>query len=213
MQYSECGCRRESGLVILESIVTSVDESARVNIAPMGPRVAGDWCGGRCEDIDVVLRPFNSSRTYRNLVQTGKAVVHVTDDVELFARSAVDAIAAEEVEKLVEQIDDGRWWRLRDCHRWFAIEVESVVGQGPRVDMQCRVVQMGIVRPFFGFNRARHAVIEAAILATRTHVLPPDEIRDQISQLEPLIDKTGGSTEHSAFEFLRKSIDDRLAMR
>ena len=179
----------------------------------MGPRVVGDWSGGRCKDIDIVLRPFNSSRTYRNLLETGRAVIHVTDDSELFARAAVDAITAEEVEKLVQQIDDTAWWRLRDCHRWFAIEVESISSQEPRVDMQCRVVQMGVVRPFFGFNRARHAVIEAAILATRTHLLPPGEIRDEISRLQPLIDKTGGSTEHSAFEFLRKTIDDRLAVR
>ncbi len=85
--------------------------------------------------------------------------------------------------------------------------------QQPRVDMQCRVVRTGIVRPFFGFNRAKHAVIEAAILATRTHVLPPDEIRDEIDRLTPLIDKTGGPAEHTAFEFLRKTIDDRLASR
>ena len=198
--------------MILESIVTSIDDSARVNIAPMGPRVLGDWSGDSCKDIDIVLRPFNTSRTYRNLLDTHRAVVHVTDDVQLFAKAAVDAIDAEEVEQLVQQIDDTAWWRLRDCHRWFAIEVESISSGEPRVDMHCRVVQMGRVRPFFGFNRAHHAVIEAAILATRTHVLPPDEIRDQISRLRPLIDKTGGSTEHSAFEFLRKTIDDRLSM-
>jgi hypothetical protein len=199
--------------VILEAIVTSVDDRARVNIAPMGPRVVGDWSGASCDDITFVLRPFNSSRTYRNLIETRKAVVHVTDDSELFAKAAVDAIESDEVEKLVQQIDASLWWRLRDCHRWFALEVESISRQVPRVDMQCRVVQMGIVRPFFGFNRGKHAVIEAAILATRTHVLPPDEIRDEIDRLTPLIDKTGGSAEHSAFEFLRKTIDDRLASR
>ena len=199
--------------MILESIVTSIDDSARVNIAPMGPRILGDWSGEHCSDIDVVLRPFNSSRTYQNLLATRRAVVHVTDDVDLFAKAAVDAIAEEEVGKLVQQIEDTSWWRLRDCHRWFAVEVESISDDQPRVDMKCRVVRMGMVRPFFGFNRARHAVIEAAILATRTHVLPPDEIRDQIRSLRPLIDKTGGSTEHSAFDFLRKTIDDRLSVR
>lgn len=205
--------RRESGFVILESIVTSADDQGRVNIAPMGPRVVGDWSADRREDMAFVLRPFNSSRTYRNLIETRKAVVHVTDDAKLFATAAVDAIDEIEIEKLVQQIDGTRWWRLRDCHRWFAVEVESISSQEPRVDMQCRVVYTGIVRPFFGFNRAKHAVIEAAILATRTHVLPPDEVRDEINRLRPLIDKTGGPAEHSAFEFLRKTIDDRIASR
>jgi hypothetical protein len=79
--------------------------------------------------------------------------------------------------------------------------------------MLCRVIRAGTVRPFFGFNRAKHAVIEAAILATRTNLLPPDQIRDQLSRLQPLIDKTGGPAEHGAFDFLRKTIDDRLASR
>jgi len=203
----------ESGFVILESIVTSVDSQTRVNIAPMGPRVIGDWSGDSNEEMAFVLRPFNSSRTYRNLIETRKAVVHVTDDAELFAKAAVDAIESDAVEKLVQQIDGTLWWRLRDCHRWFAIEVESISDTQPRVDLQCRVVRTGIVRPFFGFNRAKHAVIEAAILATRTHVLPPEEIRDEVDRLSPLIDKTGGTAEHTAFEFLRKTIDDRLASR
>lgn len=199
--------------MILESIVTSVDAGARVNIAPMGPRVVGDWAGVNCQDMTLILRPFNSSRTYHNLITTRKAVVHVTDDAELFAKAAVNAIESNDVDKLVQQIPGTAWWRLRDCHRWFAVDVESISSEEPRVDMHCRVVEMGIVRPFFGFNRAKHAVIEAAILATRTHVLPADEIRSEIDRLEPLIDKTGGSAEHNAFEFLRKTIDDRLAIR
>ncbi len=200
--------------MILESIVTSVDGEGRVNIAPMGPHVEPDFSVADVEGMSIVLRPFNSSRTYRNLIDSRKGVIHVTDDVELFAKAAVDALAPEMIAELVWQIDNTAWWPLRDCHRWFAVEVESVSKhQEPRVDMRCRVVQSGVVRPFFGFNRAKHAVIEAAILATRTHVLRPEEIHEAIDRLQPLIDKTGGPTEHSAFEFLRKTIDDRIASR
>ena len=35
------------------------------------------------------------------------------------------------------------------------------------------VVDSGRLRDFFGFNRAKHAVIEAAILATRIDFLEP----------------------------------------
>jgi len=73
------------------------------------------------------------------------------------------------------------------------------------------VVESRIVRPFFGLNRAKHAVIEAAILATRTHLLPPTEIRDQIARLQPLVDKTAGRVETESFQFLCQYIDDRLA--
>ena len=75
--------------------------------------------------------------------------------------------------------------------------------------MQCRIVHSGVQRPFFGFNRAKHAVIEAAILATRTHLLSADEIQEQIGRLVPLIDKTAGDQEQAAFAFLRETIQHR----
>ena len=75
--------------MILESIVTSVDKQGIVNIAPMGPTVDSSI-------QTITLRPFRSSRTYQNLSTTGQAVVHVSDDVMLFARAAMDAIDATE---------------------------------------------------------------------------------------------------------------------
>jgi uncharacterized protein len=197
--------------VILESIVTSVDRQGLVNIAPMGPRVDSIDSRDDPQPLTFLLRPFDSSHTYRNLIATRKGVIHVTDDAELFAKAAVDALRPEQSAELVERWGDSDWWPLRDCHRWFAVAVESVSDDRPRVEMVCRVVESKTVRPFFGFNRAKHAVIEAAILATRTHLLQPQEILEEIERLQPLIDKTGGPAEHSAFDFLRETIDDRLA--
>lgn len=190
-------------LVIVESIVTTVDEDGQVNIAPMGPQTNPKL-------TQFVLRPFTSSRTYANLVATGRAVIHVTDDVKLFAAAAIDAIDQRAAGELVSPIGGGEFQVLKDCHRWFAVEVVSVDAAGPRVEMPCRVVDSGTQSPFFGFNRAKHAVIEAAILATRTGILPAEEIRDGVKRLRPLIDKTAGHDEHEAFEMLTRTIDERL---
>ncbi len=190
--------------MILESIVTSVDIAGVVNIAPMGPRVESD----ANDETIFVLRPFDSSQTYQNLLHTRAAVIHVTDDVSLFARAAVGKI---DPSGLVQQFETTSWWPLIDCHRWFAVEVQSISNDAPRTDIRCRVVQARQVRPFFGFNRAKHAVIEAAILATRTAILAADDIRDQIDRLQPLVDKTAGPVETEAFEFLKQTIHDRLA--
>lgn len=198
--------------MILESIVTSIDTRGRVNIAPMGSTVDEDPTGVM-EGSMIHLRPFETSQTYNNLLSTGKAVVHVTDDADLFAKAATDAIDAQQVRKRIEQIGDTTWWRLVDCHRWFAVEVAETRGDGPRFEMDCRVVLMGEVRPFFGFNRAKFAVIEAAILATRTHLLTSEHIHSEMERLRPLIDKTGGAAEHGAFSYLEKTIDDRLSRR
>ena len=79
--------------------------------------------------------------------------------------------------------------------------------------MTCRIVKSGVAAPFFGFNRAKHAVIETAILATRTHLLPPRQIREQSEQLRPLIEKTAGADEQEAFALLTGTIDERLQTR
>ena len=192
--------------MILESIVTTVDAAGCVNIAPMGPRT-------NPSQSEFVLRPFSSSRTYSNLMATRRAVIHVTDDASLFAKAAVDAIDQETALGLVQPIDEGRFWVLQNCHRWFAVEIATITGQEPRLEMQCRVINSGTEGPFFGFNRAKHAVIEAAILVTRTHLLEPADIRDQFDRLQPLIDKTAGPDEHEAFALLTRTIHERLDSR
>lgn len=195
--------------MILEAIVTSIDLNGTVNLAPMGPVVADDF-GAQKNPERLVLKPFRSSLTYQNLMATGKAVVHVTDDVSLIAKTAVGKLSSSEIAGLVRQWDDSQWWRLRICHRWMAVQVEAVSEEQPRVEMDCRVVHSEVEKPFFGFNRAKFAVIEAAILATRTHLLSADQIQEELSRLQPLIDKTGGQTEQTAFDFLRKTIDERI---
>ena len=195
--------------MILEAIVTSADANGNVNLAPMGPVVSDDFGEQKSPDR-LILKPFNSSLTYRNLIATGKAVVHVTDDVSLIARTAVGELGANEISSLVQQWEDSQWWHLRTCHRWMAVQVEAVSDHQPRVEMDCRVVHCETEKPFFGFNRAKFAVIEAAILATRTQLLAAEQIQAELDRLRPLIEKTGGQAEQTAFDFLRKTIDERI---
>jgi hypothetical protein len=69
------------------------------------------------------------------------------------------------------------------------------------------VVHSGRFRDFFGFNRAKHAVVEAAILASRIHILPASEISAEFRRLGVLVDKTGGPQEHEAFKFLLQYVE------
>lgn len=71
----------------------------------------------------------------------------------------------------------------------------------------------GVVRPFVGFQRARHAVLEAIILATRTSILEPAVIWEEIRHWQPLVDKTGGPREREAWELVMSIIEQRLANR
>ncbi len=134
-----------------------------------------------------------------------RAVIHLTDDVELIARSAVgklDAVAV--TEKLLEH-----WWKLRDCCRWFAVEVsaQEVDSHPDRVRAHCRIVHQGEQRSMLGFCRAKHAVIEASILATRISFLGRSEVKHQMELLRPLIEKTGGLSEQMAWTQLERFVD------
>ena len=75
-----------------------------------------------------------------------------------------------------------------------------------RVRIEAEVVHAGRLRDFFGFNRAKHAVVEAAILATRTAFLPREEIEAEFAKLAVIVGKTGGPQETEAFDFLRAHI-------
>ena len=72
-----------------------------------------------------------------------------------------------------------------------------------RTRIEAEVVHTGRVRDFFGLNRAKHAVVEAAILATRTAFLPRDDILAEYRKLAVVVQKTGGDQERQAFELLQ----------
>lgn len=182
--------------MILEGIVTSLSASGEVNVAPMGPRVDASM-------RRLLLRPFPTSQTYRNLKAHGEGVFHVTDDVLLLARAALGPIELPPLlpARLV------RGFVLRDACRSYEFRVCSIDEREERVRIEADVVHAERLRDFFGFNRAKHAVVEAAILATRTHFLPLAEIQDEYRRLAVIVDKTGGEQEREAFEFLRQHVE------
>jgi hypothetical protein len=185
--------------MILEGIVTTLSAAGEVNIAPMGPHVDLNDAGG--ELTRFVLRPFRSAQTYANLQAHGEGVLHVTDDVLLLARSAVGAL---EPLPALRPATHVRGLVIADACRYHEFRITACDDSTERVRLEAEVVHTGRLRDFFGFNRAKHAVVEAAILATRTALLPLDEIEAEYRRLAVLVEKTGGPQEHEAFDFLRQ---------
>jgi hypothetical protein len=185
---------------LLEGIVTTLDRDGAPHIAPMGPIVDAEFNW-------LLLRPFRTSNTFANLRRSGQGVLHVTDDVELLARAAVGRL--EQAPRLVraEAIEGVI---LADACRWYAFRVESLDDRGERTQIVARVADRGRIRDFFGFNRAKHAVVEAAILATRIHLLDPNQIHDDFARLALLVEKTGGRQERRAFGFLEQYVSENL---
>jgi hypothetical protein len=185
---------------LLEGIVTTLDSNGAPHIAPMGPLVDEDFNW-------LLLRPFRTSATYANLKRSREGVLHVTDDVELLARAAVSRL--EQMPRL-ERAAAVEGVILADACRWYAFRVESLDDRDERTKIVARVVARRRIRDFFGFNRAKHAVVEAAILATRIGLLEPDHIRSEMARLAALVEKTGGRQEHRAFSFLQEFLNEAV---
>ena len=184
--------------MILEGIVTTTNEDGSPNISPMGPIV--DREVSRLE-----LRPYQPSRTYQNLKRHPEGIFHITDDVELLARCAV---GSPPVSPTVTPATAVRGWILSNSCRWYAFRAVDIDDKEPRTTIRCEIVERGKIRDFFGFNRAKHAVLEAAILATRLHLLPREEILREFARLEIPVQKTAGDQEERAFEFLKEYVQN-----
>lgn len=178
--------------MIIETIVTTVAPDDAVNIAPMGV----EWG----EDA-LVLKPFLETVTFRNVRATGVAVVNLIDDVLLFARAAIGNPAAP-----VLPATSVRGVTLADACSWRELEVRSLDATPPRARIEMHVLHRGVRREFIGFNRARHAVLEAAIYATRVHLLPREFLLTECSRLQGIVDKTAGPREFEAMALLTEHI-------
>jgi hypothetical protein len=181
--------------MIVESIVTTVGTDGRVNCAPMGV----EWG----EEV-IVLKPFLETATYRNVVATRAAVVNLIDDARVFARAAISnpeypTRPAVTVQGVV----------LTDGCSWRELTVRSIDSTPPRSRIEMSVVHRGVSREFIGFNRARHAVLEAAIHATRLHLLAPEFIDAEMARLQVIVDKTAGPDEQEAMALLADFIRSR----
>ena len=184
--------------MILEGIVTTQNDRGEINVAPMGPIVDPSMSSLR-------LRPFKTSTTYQNLKQRPEGVFHVVDDVLLLARAAIGQLD-DPGELLAAEVIDGVV--LESACRWYEFRIEEFDDTEERTDLLARVVHTGRRRDFFGFNRAKHAVLEAAILATRVHLLDRREILDQFAALEIPVEKTAGPPEREAFELLKRYVEE-----
>ncbi|MBP6670592.1 MAG: DUF447 family protein [Gemmatimonadales bacterium] len=184
--------------MIIETLLTTQDAAGTLNVAPMGV----EW-----GEETLVIKPFLETATFRNLAATRAAVVHLTDDALLFAQAVIHHPAADAPPTVPAARIAGRV--LEAACSWREVEVTALDDTPPRSRITTRVVHRGSRREFLGFHRARHAVLEAAILATRTHLLPAEEIVAEYARLQVIVDKTAGPREREAMALLTAWVAER----
>ncbi len=179
--------------MIRETIVITADRAGQVHVAPLGLIAEGeDW----------IIAPFRPSTTLDNLQSVGFATASHTDDVRVFAgcltgRRDWSTLPAEAVPVP----------RLADAVSHMELAVEAVQDDPQRPRFRCRVIRAVSHAPFAGFNRAQSAVIEAAILVSRLHMLPRARIERELTHLESAVDKTAGPREREAWAWLTEKVE------
>jgi uncharacterized protein len=182
--------------MIRETILTSVSASGRVHIAPLGIIAAGEDEAGRW-----IVAPFRPSTTLANIEETGFAVANYTDDVLIFA----GCLTGRKDWPLVP-LDGCPVPRLAAALAHDVLQVAHVEDDAVRPRFHCRVVASAAHAPFAGMNRARAAVLELAILASRLSMLPRRKVEDEIAYLQIAVDKTAGPRERQAWDWLMDKV-------
>lgn len=182
--------------LILEGLVSTTSADGKFHLSPMGPTVDR-------EVKTLFLRPFSTSQTCQNLLAVPEGVFHVTDDAELLAQALIGRIDPNLATRPAKVINGVV---VSNACRRFEFRVICHDDSEERAFLTCEIVHREEVRPFFGWNRAKHAVVEAAILASRVGILPADEIQSEMRRLEVIVGKTAGDQEFRAFALLKDYI-------
>jgi hypothetical protein len=179
--------------MILETIVTSQSQAGVTHIAPMGVHVVPEG---------MLVMPFRPSTTLDNLLAGGHAVLNHTDDVRVFAGCLTGRRdwPLADAERLPIK-------RLADSLSHVELELLRVEDDAVRPKLYCRVIHEANHAPFQGFNRAQYAVLEAAILASRLHLLPWEKVNAELDYLRIGLEKCAGEREHEAWAWLMEKIE------
>ena len=183
--------------LIRETIVITASREGRAHIAPIGLIAERD---------DWIIAPFRPSTTLDNLTAVPFATASNTDDVRVFAgcltgRYTWPTVAAEEVPVP----------RLAEALSHVELAVIDIHEDPQRPRLRCRVVRSISHAPFQGFNRAQSAVLEAAILVSRLHMLPRDRIERELAYLRSAVEKTAGPRETEAWIWLVEKVEAHFA--
>jgi len=181
---------------ILEGLVTTSGPEGGTHIAAMGPIVREGF-------RELILRPFQSSTTFRNLRHRGRGVFHVTDDVQLLATAALGLLVKQ---PSLRATPDGKGHIIADSCRWYQFEVRKVDDARERSEFRCDVTDHGALREFVGFHRGRHAVIEAAIAASRVQLLGREAVEREVERAQIIVDRTGTDAERETLAMISEFV-------
>jgi hypothetical protein len=182
--------------LILETIVTTLNADGSPHLVPFGLIREGDG---------YVVAPFRPSPTIANLERHPYLAAATPADIRVLAGCVTGRRDWATVP--CERVPVGR---LAEAYAHLELAVGESTDDPVRPRFRCRVVHAASHRPVIGDNRARAAVIEAAILSTRLGMLPAEKIRAEMAYLAIAVEKTAGPAEAEAWSWIEAKINAAL---
>jgi hypothetical protein len=159
-KLADLGFQKE---VIVETVVSTYGEDGKPNAAPMGVVMENAQ--------RIVIRPYTSSLTYKNLQSRRCAVVNVTSNPELFYRTAFKEANPEGKmpQEWFEKAEVVNAPRLRKADALIEVSVVDITSLGAeKIQASCdvKLIKAERILPKV-YCRALFATVEAIIHATR----------------------------------------------
>jgi hypothetical protein len=152
--------------MIIETVLSSISQDGKINFAPIGVHVP-NTTSHLSEVKDIELRLYSGSHTFSNLKTMAEGVINFTDDISIFVDTALFSKSLPTVPSLMvrppRMAQAKTVWEFSVTSFNDSIEPARVVG---------KVLSFEEFAGFSGFCRARAAILEATIKATRIQWIP-----------------------------------------
>ncbi|MCY3005477.1 MAG: DUF447 family protein [Planctomycetota bacterium] len=187
--------------MILEGILTTQSADDRMHVSPIGPHVDRSletW----------VLKPFKSSTTFSNLHRSDRAVFHIVDDALLLVQAVLGICNTQDGSPAADY-RPSVGWVLRGACRAIPLQIDQWDLSQERASANCRAGRCIEIRPFWGWNRAAHSLVELAVVWSRRDLVEQAFLDAEFERHRIVIQKTAGDRELQALALLERSLTDR----
>jgi hypothetical protein len=175
---------------VFEVVVSTCDTAGKPNAAPMGIRFVNDKTGKK----RILIRPFKSTATHKNIFLQREAVINITSDPEIFYRTTFkrelpregEVITVFSASKTVKPA------RVKGCDAYIEVSVSSLrdsEGDENRSDALCDLRLVEVRRSGAKlYCRAPYILMETMIHATRVREFISQGLKDEAIELMKLMD-------------------------
>ena len=164
---------------IYETLVTTYNsEDKTPNAAPMGISLLNEK--------EVVIAPYITTQTFRNIEQTGCAVINFTYNLDLFFESTFSTQRPKLPSQLFKQSKKVEAPFLKDAFARIEVKILEIQKDTKRAKIRAAIIGWDSTQiPFFPINRGYNLVLESMIHATR--ILEFENEEEIIGPLKELI--------------------------